>query len=291
MPVPNTLESTGYRTVDGEAIFLAELPLIEQVISFVCRRNHLSGADAEDFASHARLKLLENDYAVLRKFQERSSLKTYLVVTIQRLFLDYRIAAWGKWRPSTAARRMGPTAVLLEQLLVRDGYTFEQACEVLTTNYQVKASPQELDALCGRLPVRTRRRIENDDALVDWPVGRPPEDLVEDRDQQHAAHRLRVTLQRLLRDLVAQDRLILALRFEDGRSVAAISTLLGLEQKPLYRRLERLLLRLREGLEANGVNAADVSDLLDAPVAHLGWGAFDRGKTETRPSVQRGADE
>jgi RNA polymerase sigma factor for flagellar operon FliA len=277
--------------VDGEAIFLAELSLIEQVISFVCRRNHVAGADAEDFASHVRLKLLENNYSVLRKFQERSSLKTYLSITIQRLFLDYRNAAWGKWRPSTAARRLGPTAVLLEQLLVRDGHTFEQACEVLITNHRVNASRQELEDLYARLPIRTRRRIESDDVLVDWPLGLPPEDLVEDRDQQQAAHRLRVTLQRLLRDLGAQDRLILALRFEDGRSVAAISTLLGLEQKPLYRRLERLLTRLREGLEANGVDAAEVSDLLDAPVARFGWGAFDRGKTETRPSVQKGADE
>jgi RNA polymerase sigma factor for flagellar operon FliA len=277
--------------VDGEAIFLAELPLIEQVISFVCRRNHLSGPDAEDFASHTRLKLLENDYAVLKKFQERSSLKTYLVVTIQRLFLDYRIAAWGKWRLSTAARRLGPTAMLLEQLLVRDGYSFEQACEVLTTNYQVNASRQELEDLHSQLPVRTRRRIESDDVLVDSQFGRPPEDPIADRDRQDAADRLRATLQRLLRDLSAQDRLILALRFDDGRSVAAISTLLGLEQKPLYRRFERLLARLREGLEAHGVNAAEVSDLLDAPVAHLVWNAFDRGTTNFRPSVQRGADE
>jgi RNA polymerase sigma factor (sigma-70 family) len=291
MPVPSTLESTGYRAVDGEAVFLAELPLIEQVISFVCRRNHMSGPDAEDFASHARLKLLENNYAVLKKFQERSSLKTFLVVTIQRLFLDYRIAAWGKWRPSTAARRLGPTAMLLERLLVRDGYSFEQACEVLTTNHQIKASFQELEALHSQLPLRMRRRIESEDVLVDSRFGRPPEDLVANRDRQEAADRVRETLQRVIRDLSAQDRLILALRFADGRSIAAIATLLRLEQKPLYRRIERLLARLREGLEAQGVNAAEVSDLLDAPVAHLVWDAFDRGNTNFRPSVQKGADE
>ena len=43
------------------------------------------------------------------------------MAVIQRLFLDARIAKWGKWRPSVSARRLGGVAVLLERLLTRDG--------------------------------------------------------------------------------------------------------------------------------------------------------------------------
>ena len=53
--------------------------------------------------------------------------------------------------------------------------------------------------------------------------------------------------------LAPQDRLVLRMRFEDGCSVADIARALQLEQKPLYRRLERMLGELREALEAAGL--------------------------------------
>ncbi len=55
---------------------------------------------------------------------------------VQRLFLDHRNRQWGKWRPSAEAKRRGPLAILLERLVVRDGWTFEQAVETLRTNHR-----------------------------------------------------------------------------------------------------------------------------------------------------------
>ena len=139
----------------GEALFLSQLAVIERVISFVSSRHHLPGVDADDFGAHVKLKLIEDDYAVLKKFEGRSSLRTYLTVVIQRLFLDYRIAAWGKWRPSAEATRGGEIAILLERLTSRDGYSFDEACELLETNHQVTLPRAELEAMAGRLPGRT----------------------------------------------------------------------------------------------------------------------------------------
>src|SRR4030095_1838679 len=48
----------------GEALFLAQLGLIDSVVAFVCARHHLTSAEADDFSSHVRLKLIENDYAL-----------------------------------------------------------------------------------------------------------------------------------------------------------------------------------------------------------------------------------
>ena len=137
-----------------EALFVSQLGLVERVVGFVCARHHLSPADADDFGSHARLKLIEDGYAILRKFEGRSSLRTYHTVVIERLFLDYRISAWGKWRPSAEARRCGAAGVLLEQLLVRDGYSLDEACEVMKTNHAVTMPRSGLEELAGRLPVR-----------------------------------------------------------------------------------------------------------------------------------------
>ena len=53
------------------------------------------------------LKLIEDDYRRLRRFEGRSSFATYLATVVQRLFLDFVIGKTGRWRPSVQARRLG----------------------------------------------------------------------------------------------------------------------------------------------------------------------------------------
>jgi DNA-directed RNA polymerase specialized sigma24 family protein len=172
------------REGSGEALFLFQLSVIERVISFVSSRHHLPGSDADDFGSHVKLKLIENDYAILKKFEGRSNLRTYLTVVIQRLFLDYRIMAWGKWRPSAEAKRFGEIAILLERLTHRDGYGFEEACELMQTNHQITMSRPDLEAIAARLPHRLRRRFESEDALTNLADDQPsPDEIATSREQ------------------------------------------------------------------------------------------------------------
>src|ERR1051325_10087486 len=114
-----------------EQLFVSELTLIERVIGWVCARRGLRGAEAEDFASTVKLRLIENDYEVLGRFEGRSSLKTYVTAVINRLYIDYQNQRFGKWRPSAQDRRLGPLALRLECLLYRDGLKLEAACAVL----------------------------------------------------------------------------------------------------------------------------------------------------------------
>jgi RNA polymerase sigma factor for flagellar operon FliA len=83
------------------------------------------------------MRLVENNYAVLRKFQNRSALRTYLASVIDRLSLDFCTEKWGKWRPSAMAERLGPVAVMLEQLVTRDAHTVEEAIEIVRTKHDV----------------------------------------------------------------------------------------------------------------------------------------------------------
>lgn len=268
---------------------MSQLELIERVIAFVCARNHVAQTDADDFASHVKLKFVENNYALLAKFEGRSSLRTFLTVVIQRLFLDYRISAWGKWRPSAEARRAGPTAILLEKLMSRDGYAFEEAIEVLRTNHRVEADRAAIERLVGRLSVRPRRRFEPDDALADVPAtGERADEAVAERERQATAEKVSRALEKITARLEPQDRLILALRFEDGRTIVEIASMLRLEQKALYRRVDRLLRELRVGLEAEGIDGGAVSDMMESSAVSIEWSAGE-GKTSTRPSMVKGA--
>ena len=264
----------------GEALFVSQLDIIERVTSFVCSRHHLSSADADDFASHVKLKLIEGDFAVLRKFEGRSSLRTYLTIVIQRLFLDYRISAWGKWRPSAEAKRGGAVAVLLEQLMARDGYAFEEACELLKSKHQVLAGPAELDLVAGKLPARMRRHFEPEEALAHVPSpGLGADDAVVEQERQSTADRVSDVLKRLMARSETQDRLILTMRFDDGRTVAEIALTLGLDARALYRRVERLLRDLRKGLEAEGIDARSVLEMLESPAVSIEWGGQEPAKT------------
>src|SRR4029453_1116188 len=84
--------------------------------------------EGEGFASAVKLKLIANDYQVLRAFQGRSSLGAYLAAVVQRAWLAPPNQPWGKGGPSAAARRMAPLAVRLDTLLHRDGLTLDEAC-------------------------------------------------------------------------------------------------------------------------------------------------------------------
>jgi RNA polymerase sigma factor (sigma-70 family) len=135
----------------------------------------------------------------------------------------------------------------------------------MTTNYRIALDRRELEALCLRLPARNRRRFETDQALADMASSEPSTDeLVVNRDRQALSDRIASTLRASLPRFDPQDQLILRLRFDDGRTVPEIASSLGLEQKRLYRRLERLLRGLRVALEAAGISASDANQVLES---------------------------
>jgi len=246
-----------------EDLFLANLGLVDDVVRFVARRHRLTPTDAEEFASQARLKLIENDYAVLRAFKGESTLRTYLVTVLSRLFLDDRTARWGRWRPSAAAKRLGATAVLLERLTVRDGLSGDAAIETARTNHQVPESAAQLRDLLQQLPARVPRRPPGDE-IEDLPDSSPGADAEVAASERTAAQgRIHAALERAIAPLEPRERLILKMRFEDGSRVNEIATAIGEDARRLYRVIEKLVARLRESLTSDGVNAPEVLDLLD----------------------------
>jgi RNA polymerase sigma factor (sigma-70 family) len=246
-----------------EDIFLANLDLIDGVVRFIARRHRLAPTDADEFASLARLKLIEDDYAALRAFKGNSTLRTYLVTVLNHLFLDDRTARWGRWRPSATAKRLGPTALLLERLTARDGLSEDAAIETVRTNHGVTESVVALRALVERLPGRIPRRPAGDELedLPDPAPGADAEVLASERAQ--AGDRIGDSLERALSALESRERLVLRLRFQDALPVNQIAAIVEEDPKRLYRTIEKLVLRLRESMTRDGIHARDVLDVLD----------------------------
>ena len=61
------------------------------------------------------------------------------------------------------------------------------------------------------------------------------------------------------------DRLILKMRFDDRAAVSDIARALHLEQRPLYRTIERLLKAVGAAMAADGISREDIDALFNAP--------------------------
>jgi RNA polymerase sigma factor (sigma-70 family) len=251
---------------DLEAQFLSSLPLIERIIAIQIRRHALSAADAEEFGAWAKARLIDGDYAVFRKFGGRSSLATYLTTVLTNLFRDYRNSRWGRWRPSAAAKRLGPVAVRLEELLYREGHALREAAQIMRTS-GVPLRDAQFAELAARLP----RRHPVGEVSLDTIAGSGAGPTVEAddplADAEETARAVEGTLRALVDELPPEDALILRMRFWNEMTVADIARVLRLDQKALYRRIEGINLRLRAALESRGVDRMLASEVLNGSLS------------------------
>ena len=212
------------------------LALIERLVGRACRRVGMPPSDWSDTASMVKLELVENDYAILRRWEGRSSLATYLTVVIQRLLADQHEKTHGRRRPSMTQ----PPPPRMREVELPDEEVVPLAASELADTETYEGELRVVSERAGAI-VR--------EAMAAWP---------------------------------ADDRLMIRLRFESSLSIADISRLMKVPQRPLYRRLESLLARLRDVLLAAGVDPVTANDLigtagrieLDFGLARKNSGAF-----------------
>lgn len=267
----------------GRERFEANLAAIDRAITRVCRDARIRDADAEDFASNVKLALISNDYAIVAKFEERSSFATYITVVIRRLLIAERRAD-GRWNASAEARRGGDAALLLERLLWRDRRGREEslAAAALAHPELTREQLEEIaDGLAARMP-RPRLVPLDDEPEIAGAAAADERALAMDAEQR-SAEASRV-MRETLGSLSAQDRVILRLRYAEGNAISDIARVLGIAQRPLYRRVEALLGQLRRALQRAGIRADSVGDLIGRPETRLDFGLQSRKSGEAQPS-------
>jgi RNA polymerase sigma factor (sigma-70 family) len=263
-------------------LYSTNADVIESVIRYACRCHRLSPDDADEFTSWARLRLLDHDQAVLRKFGGRSSWRTYLVSVVERLFLDWRNHEWGKWRPTAEARRIGQIAIELERLILRDGHDYASAVEQLVRR-GIAPDALACDRAWARLPRQPRRQRVDEDHLVEVAPRDSEGDPIEAAERRERERTVLSALSSALAALPTADQTLLRLRYWSGIKVSQIAITSGLEQKQLYRRFERIWTDLKLRLAAAGVTAADLAE----PLGYLEFeesAEFAGGEKSVEPS-------
>lgn len=255
-------------SIEAQELLLRELSLIDRVIAKICRRRGMSSADVDDFTAHVYLRLIENDYAALRRFGGRSSFGTYIASLVDHWLLDELVHKHGKWRTSAEARRLGETAINLERLLYRDGLTLDDALPVLRAK-EPTLTRDDLAQIAARLPKRPPRpRTVSLDSSMEV-AAEPPRPQSDDLD---LVARVSDTLRRFLETLDETDRAILRYLFAEELRISEIARALQLDQKSVYRRRDALLARIRRELEAARIDARDVAELIGSDSVAFDFG-------------------
>jgi RNA polymerase sigma factor (sigma-70 family) len=248
MPTASDPETASTPRSDREALFLANLETVRSAAAAAARRYRLSPADAEDFVADVQCRLIDGDYAVLRKFRGQCSLRTYLTVVIRRLCQDRRAAERGRWRPSVSSRRAGEAVERLERLTMRDGLSFDEACATLEINHGLAVDRRDLARHYGRFRPSLRpvfvSEIGVDERGSAWAGARSA-----GADSWRSAAAADAVAAAVAA-LAPADRALLTRRFSDGMTVAAMARATGVSRGRLDRRLARVLRRLRRVLQA-----------------------------------------
>jgi RNA polymerase sigma factor (sigma-70 family) len=212
-------------TSEARALLTAEATSIQRLTRSIGRRHRLPEADLDDFVSRVWVHLMKNECRALRQYRGDASVLTYLHRVITRVLLDERNSQWGKWRPTAAARRAGPQAI-----------------------------ERDRQAWRNRDPERRRIvRVVPLEGGADWiGPGSSPDHGIVTRDLRSKIEVLGAALASAIRELSAEDQLLLSLRYCGGASVASIAIRFGLDQKRLYRQYCALHAHLRRSLAARG---------------------------------------
>jgi DNA-directed RNA polymerase specialized sigma24 family protein len=206
------------------------------------------------------------------------------------MLADQRERTHGRWRPSPEAERLGQRAVLIEEIVGRQRRSVEEAMPFVRS-VDPSITRQEVETIADRLPQRPERPRE---------VELPPEDVEPleaadradtttfDGELRDLSRRAGTMLRATMKTWPADDRLLVRLRFESSLSIADISRLMNVPQRPLYRRLEALLGRLRAVLLEAGIDPATAADLAGAQRIEMDFGLAWKNGGPHRTNATRG---
>jgi RNA polymerase sigma factor for flagellar operon FliA len=262
-------------TAEPSDLLVKNLKVLDRIIRRVCRRHGMAHDDVEEFTASVRLRLIENDYSIIRRFSGGGPFEAYLTNVVKLLLSEDRVHRWGKWHDSAEAKRLGPVAVELERMIHRDGLPRNQAFVSLVARHP-HLTVKEFDAIAERLPQRTKRprTVSLDDINLEFVADEEPD--VGHADRMALASRVAGIVRAALESLPASDRSILLLHFGQEMKIPEVARVLQMDQKRLYKQRDVLLRELHKKLKEAGVRRGDVADLIGRETETLDFGLGSR---------------
>lgn len=239
-------------------------PLVVRLARAAFARLGMPAHELDDFISETWVKLLDDDMRVARRCCGADDPESFLRVVVTNLARDYRIAAWGKWRPSARAHELGPLAVEAEVLVHRDRFDIEQAARTLRSRGR-SVDDRTLASLLAELPYRPARRAPQ-------AIGPRHAVVVPDAtelDSREVVDRLVRVLRKAFADISEFERELIQRRFAEQGSIASMIRTRGLDGRRTYRQIAACLRRLRVACERAGISAGEAMQAVGSPELEL----------------------
>ena len=117
-------------------------------------------------------------------------------------------------------------------------------------------------SIWDQLPVRVRTTEVGEEAAAAVSGGDNSESIIEDADRRRGIARLQRALAAAFAQIAAQDRVLIALRFDQDLSVVEIAKLTGSSVPTLHRRLDKSVKQLRLALTNAGFDPREIANLI-----------------------------
>lgn len=219
-------------------------------------------------------KLKQNNYHILRQFQGKAKLTTYLTAIIANQSVDLIRKYRGRDRQKERAKKLGAIGEKIYQLAVVDQLSVEEIHVKISESGAIKLPPDEINGMIALIrgrhasgnpvpapggAVKAGNAINGEGRPVVVDDKKNPEELLVD---QNGHAKVKNMVEDLLEGLSGEERLILRMRFparegESPCSIVEIAETLGISAKATYKKLSRLLNRCKKQLEDRGVRLHD----------------------------------
>ncbi|MCP4221242.1 MAG: sigma-70 family RNA polymerase sigma factor [bacterium] len=228
--------------------------------------------------SNTVLDTLRNaNYKVLREFKGKSRITTYITAIISRQAVDIIRRKKGRSREKERAAELGEVGLQIHQRMFKNN---QPPVEVLLQLKKEKLFDGDLEQLLQmadrikgkeKSPVTNGTAVKNGFSLGKESGGKKNTFIVPDTHsdpgeiciEEQRSRKMREIVPAIIAKLSGEERILLRMRFPTGegdkpRSVQQVATVLGITQKAVYKRIDRLMQKCRKQLDMLGVKSNDL---------------------------------
>jgi len=221
-------------------------------------------------------RLKANDFHILRQFQGKSKLTTYLSAIISRQAVDMVREKRGRNRQKERAAALGPLGQKVYKLVFQQGLSIVEVQKDFLHRRLPVPTDETLLSVVDKIKGAARAPADGDDIkrgylapadqdgdgpeVVVPDTGSDPAKLLDDKTKRE---RIQLVFTDLLADLSGEERLLLRMRFgfSDGDTsgkIPDIAAALNISEKAAYKRIDKTLAKCRRKLSLQGVDIHDL---------------------------------
>lgn len=228
--------------------------------------------------SNRTLDTLKADhYRALRQFKRNAKFTTYITAIIARQAVDLIREKRGRNREKDRARELGQLGERIYGMMVNQGFSAEEIYRNLNSANGVKISLDEILQILDRIKGKD---VDNPGSLIpadsqdikqgfvtgeqtdiEVPDKRSnPEKIFLEKEQRE---KITTIINQIVGRLKGEDRIILRMRFpasvhDAPMKVKSISQILGISEKAVYKRIDRILKDCRSTLVKEGLHSHEL---------------------------------